>query len=78
MSFGYLFRQKCEIEIIDYSSVRFDVRRLSNSEFVDMMETGSNERQPWARVRWINIGGISWDVMSALAIKYGKSFYPNL
>jgi len=37
---------------------------------VNMMNTGTSDRPSWSRVRWINIGGISWDVMSALAIKY--------
>ena len=45
---------------------------MSNNDFVNMMNTSLLERQPWSKVRWINIGGISWDVMSALAIKYGK------
>ena len=45
---------------------------MSNNDFVNMMNTGLHGRQPWSKVRWINIGGISWDVMSALAIKYGR------
>lgn len=73
--FEYVLRQNCEIEVIDYSSVRFNVLKMTNNEFVEMMDTGLNEREPWAKVRWINIGGISWDVMSALAIKYGKMIY---
>ena len=66
------FRQKCEIEVVDYSSIRSSARGMSNAEFVDMMTKGTYERPLWSKVRWINIGGVSWDVMSALAIKYGK------
>lgn len=69
LSYGYI-RQNCEIEVMDYSSVRSTTRKMSNSDFVNMMTMDSNQRQPWSKVRWINIGGISWDVMSALAIKY--------
>ena len=48
--------------------MRSSVRRISNNEFVNLMVTGG-ERPSWSRVRWIDIGGISWDVLSALAIK---------
>ena len=48
---------------MDYSSVRSSVRRISNNEFANLMVMG-DERPPWSRVRWINIGGISWDVIT--------------
>lgn len=44
---------------------------MSNNDFVSMMTTETKEREPWSKVRWINIGGISWDVMSSLAVKHG-------
>ena len=46
---------------------------MTNDEFVDLMDTGSSEppsKSPWAEVRWINIRGLSWDVMKALSIAY--------
>lgn len=70
--YGHI-RNPCEIEIVDYSSVRFTSKRYTNEEFVKLLDVASSEpvpRQPWVKVRWINIGGISWDVLSALAIKY--------
>ncbi|KAF8964374.1 hypothetical protein BDZ97DRAFT_1816203 [Flammula alnicola] len=63
-------QQDCDIEVIDYSSVRSTYRRMNNEEFVDFMEPESGEREGWVKVRWINIGGISWDVIRALSIKY--------
>lgn len=63
-------RQKCEIEVVDYSAAGRMVTSVSNSEFVDMMSPNAAQREPWVKVRWINIGGISWDVLSALAVKY--------
>lgn len=46
---------------------------MTNRSFIEMMgHEGASEREPWVKVRWINIGGISWDVLSALAIKYGQ------
>jgi len=46
---------------------------MTNRAFVEMMNNErAGQRDPWVKVRWINIAGISWDVLSALAIKYGK------
>lgn len=73
-TFGHL-QVPCEIEIMDYSSVRCMSRKMSNAEFVDLMGVGSGEpvkREPWVKVRWINIGGLSWDVLKAVSIKYGE------
>lgn len=73
LAFGHI-RQECSIEVVDYSSVRIRSRQMSNSEFTQFLaEPGTNAREPWVKVRWINIGGISWDVVSSLAMAYGKS-----
>jgi hypothetical protein len=69
--------QECEIEIMDYSAVRSTSRKMNNNEFVQFMNMGSSDpppREPWVKVRWINIGGVSWDVIKALAVKYRSSF----
>ncbi|KAK7018173.1 magnesium-like protein [Favolaschia claudopus] len=64
-------QQKCIIEVADYSAVRCSLSRMTNQEFVDFMqETSSNPRQPWVKVRWINIGGISYDVIKAMSMVY--------
>lgn len=62
--------EDCDIEIIDYSAVRSSYRNLNNKQFVNFMDSG--EREPWVKVRWINIGGISWDVIKALALRHGE------
>ncbi|KAF8167264.1 hypothetical protein B0H34DRAFT_669750 [Crassisporium funariophilum] len=59
----------CKIEVVDYSSVRSSHRQMGNDEFIDLMEDG-HPREPWVKVRWINIGGMSWDVIKAVSIKY--------
>ncbi|KAJ3726674.1 hypothetical protein C8R42DRAFT_388719 [Lentinula raphanica] len=65
-------RQACEIQIVDYSSVSMHSRRLSNVQMIDMLsgDLQTSERPSWAKVRWIDVGGISWDVLKVLAIKY--------
>ena len=69
--YGHI-HQRCTIEIMDYSAVRSNVRRLTNEEFVGLMEDPiASAKEPWVKVRWINIGGMSWDVIKAVSLKYG-------
>ncbi|KAF7345241.1 Magnesium-like protein [Mycena sanguinolenta] len=64
-------KQDCVIELADYSAVRSSFGRMTNNEFVDLLaDPAASAREPWVKVRWINIGGMSWDVMKALSIKY--------
>jgi hypothetical protein len=66
--------QKCVIDVIDYSSIRCSIGRMTNSGFINFLQDGrASVREPWVKVRWINVGGISWDVISALALKFGNS-----
>lgn len=66
--------QKCVIDVIDYSSIRCSIGRMTNSGFINFLQDGrASVREPWVKVRWINVGGISWDVIGALAIKYGNA-----
>lgn len=63
--------KECVIEVSDYSSIRSNFRKMSNGEFVDLMDDdNASQREPWVKVRWINIGGLSWDVIKAVAIRY--------
>lgn len=69
--YGHI-RQQCVIEIVDYSVTKCSVGRMSNHQLVEMLASPeASKREPWARVRWINVGGVSWDVLSALALRYG-------
>lgn len=64
-------RERCEIQITDYSTVRSSFGKMDNARFVQMFnDERSSERESWVKVRWINVCGISWDVMSVLALKY--------
>lgn len=66
-------RARCVIEVVDYSPLRTTCITMGNAELVRWAEDEAKSRRPaWARVRWINIAGISYDVISALALKYGQ------
>ena len=74
VSYGHI-KENCTIEIADYSSVRSSFGKMGNKGFVQFLaDPVASKREPWVKVRWINIGGISWDVISALAIRYGMWF----
>jgi hypothetical protein len=71
-AYGHI-REKCVIEICDFSAVRSSFGRMTNRTFVDMMnDPTASAKEPWVKVRWINIGGISWDVLGAVGLKYGE------
>ncbi|KAJ7184152.1 hypothetical protein C8R46DRAFT_882360 [Mycena filopes] len=79
------FSAKCTIHVTDYSSEHVSSNTLNNAEFVELMklpqpnpqdERPTLEKSP--RLRWINIGGISWDVLSALALRYGSRLFHGL
>ena len=63
----------CEIEVVDYSASNVEFNQYDNKEFLKMITGG--QKPAWAKVRWINIAGISWDVLSSLALAHGM-FHP--
>ncbi|KAF6748393.1 magnesium transporter [Ephemerocybe angulata] len=68
--YGHVFKN-CKIEVIDYSAIRCTHKTMSNDEFVTLMDgEDAWKPQPWVKCRWINIGGVSWDVIKALALRY--------
>jgi hypothetical protein len=67
----YILLQECVIEVVDYSAVSSSFTNMRNSEFVDWCAGPKSKRQPWVKVRWINITGVSWDVIKALSFKHG-------
>ncbi|KIL00070.1 hypothetical protein PAXRUDRAFT_30110 [Paxillus rubicundulus Ve08.2h10] len=70
LTYGHI-KQNCVIELVDYSTVRASSGRMTNGEFVKLLnDKTAGTREPWVKVRWVNVCGISWDVISALAIHY--------
>ncbi|KAL2263919.1 hypothetical protein VTK26DRAFT_4300 [Humicola hyalothermophila] len=59
----------CKITVVDFSQDHLSIRNLDN----DTLSSFLAQPQPgWAKCRWINVNGLSWDVIQAL----GK--YKNL
>ncbi|KFY59146.1 hypothetical protein V496_05767 [Pseudogymnoascus sp. VKM F-4515 (FW-2607)] len=71
-------RAECDITVVDYSEDDMVMRHLTNEtlplwlEKTEKMEKEGSEELAWAKCRWINVNGLSWDVIQAL----GK--YKNL
>ena len=72
LNYGHL-SAKCSIEVTDYNGIRSSSLRMDNEQFLRFLDDkdGVGKRDPWVKVRWINIGGISWDVLSSLSLRYG-------
>ncbi|KAJ7147974.1 hypothetical protein C8R46DRAFT_421759 [Mycena filopes] len=71
MELQYRAVQKdCSIEIVDYSAVSSSFLTMRNAEFVDWCASPKSKRKDWVKVRWINVTGISWDVIKALSFKH--------
>lgn len=67
--YGHL-TQLCSIDVSDYSAVRSNFKRYDNAGFRDWLAREDHKPEPWVKVRWIHVNGISWDVLSMLALEY--------
>ncbi|KAI0199875.1 hypothetical protein F4808DRAFT_430658 [Astrocystis sublimbata] len=60
---GPALHTECDITVVDFSRDHLHTHRLTNYELIQFMK----QPQPdWARCRWINVNGLSWDVIQAL------------
>ncbi|KAM0323325.1 hypothetical protein ACHAQA_008917 [Verticillium albo-atrum] len=53
---------ECEITVADFDEGRVESRSFGNEDFIEYLQ----KPQPaWSKCRWININGLSWDVIQA-------------
>lgn len=58
---------ECEITIVDYSEDDMLMRHLDNDGLATWVEREAEKgRESWVKCRWININGLSWDVIQCL------------
>lgn len=57
------FNQKCGITAVDFSESHIEQNELTNDTLAAFLAT---PRPDWARCRWINVNGLSWDVVGML------------
>ncbi|GBC07890.1 hypothetical protein RclHR1_07760005 [Rhizophagus clarus] len=64
----YDIHTKCKIFCVDFNEKdALPIKNLTNDSLEEFLQ---KERPPESRVRWINIDGISWDVIKILSIHY--------
>lgn len=56
-------KQQCEVLVVDYNSEQMSSHVLDNENLKDFL---SDPQEDWAQVRWINVNGLSWDVIKEL------------
>lgn len=76
------FKEECIIDVIDYDDEDVYFERMGNEQFIKFLQgpgnsqpgvlKGSEDDVPPQAVRWINIEGIDWKVLSNVALRYSK------
>ncbi|KAF9277033.1 hypothetical protein BGZ68_009580 [Mortierella alpina] len=57
-----------DVTVMDMSQKQYTKQqRMDNSEFLEWIK---KPRPEWSTVRWININGMSWDVIKEISMKY--------
>ena len=62
------WNEDCEITIIDYCEDDMVMHNLDNAGLIRFIH---KKQEDWIKCRWINVNGLSWDVIQALG-KYKK------
>lgn len=67
---AHALHQECTVTVHDFSPSRLVSHDLNNDTLESFLT--KNPRRPWwAEVRWINVDGISWDVIRILGREKG-------
>ncbi|KZT39500.1 hypothetical protein SISSUDRAFT_1020114 [Sistotremastrum suecicum HHB10207 ss-3] len=69
VAYGHI-KERCVVQVIDYNSRKANFKTLDNEGVRTWLFSEEGQRPPWAKVRWINVAGISWDVVSCLGLNY--------
>lgn len=54
---------ECQITIVDFSPDDIMIHELDNQQMIDFIDL---PQPSWVKCRWINVNGISWDVIQSL------------
>ena len=53
----------CDITVLDFSQDNLSIQHLDNNTLGPFLK---REQADWVKCRWINVNGLSWDVIQAL------------
>ncbi|KAK6581568.1 hypothetical protein PZA11_006259 [Diplocarpon coronariae] len=57
------FHEDCQITVVDFSEDEIYQYEFNNAQLIQFVQT---KQDPWVKCRWINVNGLSWDVIQAL------------
>jgi hypothetical protein len=60
--FQHLF-ENCQITVVDFSDEKMDTHDFDNQALIDFL---AKPKPDWVSCRWVNVNGLSWDVIKAL------------
>jgi Mg2+ and Co2+ transporter CorA len=60
--YHHLYAQ-CQITVVDFSDERVECHELDNDTLEDFL---NSPKEDWVACRWINVNGLSWDVIRTL------------
>ena len=63
LSYAPELHEECQITVVDFSEDDVRLQHLDNQSLEEFMNKG---RPEWATCRWINVNGLSWDVIKTL------------
>ncbi|KAJ5952504.1 Mg2+ transporter protein CorA-like/Zinc transport protein ZntB [Penicillium vulpinum] len=55
--------RRCQITVVDFSQHEMRQYELDNDTLEQFLQ---REKEPWVQCRWINVNGLSWDVIQIL------------
>ena len=56
-------QQDCQITVVDFSETDMVMHELNNAKLIAFLD---EKQASWIKCRWINVNGLSWDVIQAL------------
>lgn len=59
-----ILQEECQITVVDYSETHIQMHELGNASLIKFLQ---KPQEDWVKCRWINVNGLSWDVVQALA-----------
>jgi hypothetical protein len=59
----YNLSQQCDITVVDFSDEQVECHALDNTNLEDFLQ---QKKDDWIACRWINVNGLSWDVIRVL------------
>ncbi|KAJ5046723.1 uncharacterized protein L3040_003955 [Drepanopeziza brunnea f. sp. 'multigermtubi'] len=57
------FHEDCQITVVDISEDEIYHFEFNNAQLIQFLH---EKQEPWVKCRWINVNGLSWDVIQAL------------